>query len=121
MTVERIVVDSDSTYPDTPIIRDASGNIVVDYSKYLERIAIAVETMSSNTTAIKNSLATLVTNSTQLNSIIDAKGIKMNAPYDWVGLISAYKLYVEDTGAIGLDKLTEYYNKINALPRTPTE
>jgi hypothetical protein len=61
---------------------------------------------------------TTVTRLGELNTIIDEKGIKMNAPYDWLGLVSIYRLYAEDP-AIGLEKLTDYFALINALPRTP--
>jgi hypothetical protein len=101
MTVERIVVDSDSTYPDTPIIRDTSGNIVVDYSIYLERIATAVETIQADVSAIK--------------SLAETNGIKTMDPLAWIGLMSVYKLHVEDTGAMGVEALKSYKAKIDAL------
>jgi hypothetical protein len=101
-SVERIVVDSDSTYPDTGIIRDIStGNIAIDYSKYLERIAHATETMASDVAAMK-ALAT-------------GAGIKTNDPLAWIGLMSVYKLYAEDPGSMGLDALKAYKAKIDAM------
>ena len=76
-----------------------------------ETMATAMQTLATNST-------TTVTRLGELNTIIDEKGIKMNAPYDWLGLVSIYRLYAEDP-AIGLAELTEYFDKINALPRTP--
>lgn len=122
MALERTTLevgDDSSTLTPIKIVRDTdSGYIAIDYSDYYKRIAVATETVATaiQTLAI-NSTAT-VTKLGELNVIIDEKGIKMNAPYDWLGLISVYRLYAEDP-AIGLEKLTEYFDKINALPRTP--
>jgi len=115
MALERITLevgDDSSTLTPIKVVRDTnSGQIAIDYSDYYRRIAIATETLATNS-------ALTVTRLNELNTIIDEKGIKMNAPYDWLGLISVYRLYAEDP-AIGLGKLTEYFDKINALPRTP--
>jgi len=129
MALERTTLevgDDSSTLTPIKVIRDTeSGQIAIDYSDYYKRIAIAIETLATNSTAISTAAGTLATNSTttvtkltELNSIIDEKGIKMNAPYDWLGLVSIYRLYAEDP-AIGLAELTSYFDKINALPRTP--
>ena len=107
MALERIVVDSDSTYPDTGIIRDeATGNIVADYSKYFERIATAVETISTDVAAIKG--------------MAESGGIKTLGAQDWILLASVYKMFVDDTtkeNYIGIDQLTEYKDKIDSLPK----
>ena len=102
MALERIVVDSDSSYPDTGIIRDeATGNIAVDYSKYFERIATAVETIQADVSAIK--------------SLAETNGIKTMDPLAWIGLMSVYKLHVEDPGSMGVEALKAYKAKIDAL------
>ena len=100
--VERIIVDTDSTYPDLSVIRDIStGNIAVDYSKYLERLATSAESMAANISTIK--------------TLAETTGITTTDPLAWMGLMSVYKLYVEDPGAIGLEELKAYKAKIDAL------
>jgi hypothetical protein len=79
---------------------------------------VAAETMATALQTLATNSTTTVTRLGELNTIIDEKGIKMNAQYDWLGLVSIYRLYAEDP-AIGLEKLTDYFALINALPRTP--
>jgi hypothetical protein len=102
----------------------------IDYSAYYGRIATALETLATNSTDIKTSLSsinthlstvatnttTISTNSTTMTTLATGTGIHIVSPYEWLGYASLYKLYVEDTGAIGLSKLSEYKDKIKALP-----
>jgi hypothetical protein len=54
----------------------------------------------------------------EFNELASGDGIHTLSPQDWIGLISTYKLYVDDEAtAIGLDKLEEYFTKIDALPK----
>lgn len=100
--IERIIVDSDSTYPDVTVIRDIeSGNIAIDYSKYLERLATSAESIAADIDAIK--------------TLAEVDGIATKDPLAWMGLMSVYKLYVEDPGSIGIDALKAYKAKIDAL------
>jgi hypothetical protein len=43
----------------------------------------------------------------------------MKGPLDWLGLVSTYKLYVENVGPenVTLQGLIEYKAKIDALPK----
>lgn len=122
MALERTTLevgDDSSTLTPIKVVRDTeSGQIAIDYSNYYQRIAVAAETMATAMQTLATNSTTTVTRLGELNTIIDEKGIKMNAPYDWLGLVSIYRLYAEDP-AIGLAELTEYFDKINALPRTP--
>jgi hypothetical protein len=102
----------------------------IDYSAYYGRIATALETLATNSTDIKTSLSsinthlstvatnttTISTNSTTMTTLATGTGIHIVSPYEWLGYMSLYKLYVEDNGAIGLSKLAEYKDKIRALP-----
>lgn len=102
----------------------------IDYSAYYGRIATALETLATNSTDIKTSLSsinthlstiatnttTISTNSTTMTTLATGTGIHIVSPYEWLGYSSLYKLYIEDTGAIGLTKLTEYKDKIKSLP-----
>ena len=122
MALERTTLevgDDSSTLTPIKVVRDTeSGQIAIDYSNYYQRIAVAAETMATAMQTLATNSTTTVTRLGELNTIIDEKGIKMNAPYDWLGLVSIYRLYAEDP-AIGLAELTSYFDKINALPRTP--
>ena len=122
MALERTTLevgDDSSTLTPIKVVRDTeSGQIAIDYSNYYQRIAVAAETMATAMQTLATNSTTTVTRLGELNTIIDEKGIKMNAPYDRLGLVSSYRLYAEDP-AIGLAELTEYFDKINALPRTP--
>lgn len=102
----------------------------IDYSAYYGRIATALETLATNSTDIKHSLTsinthlstvatnttTISTNSTTMTTLATGTGIHIVSPYEWLGYASLYKLYVEDTGAIGISKLSEYKDKIKSLP-----
>ena len=131
-----------TTLPGLTIISDDSGSVAIDYSPYFERIATALENIytsfggdSSSVSGILNSStqalesiesqlvsisATLTTTSQSLETIstlASGDGVRMVGPYDWLGYSSLYKLYVEDDGAIGLDALIAYKDKINNLPK----
>jgi hypothetical protein len=47
-------------------------------------------------------------------------GIHMKGPQDWIGLISTYKLYVENEGPdkMTLAEFAEYFNKVDSLPKS---
>jgi len=108
----------------------AAHDAPIDYSAFYGRIATALETLATNSTDIKNSLSTInthlstvatntttiSTNSTTMTTLATGTGIHIVSPYEWLGYASLYKLYVEDTGAIGVTALTEYKDKIKALP-----
>lgn len=108
----------------------AAHDTPIDYSAVYGRIATALETIAANSTNIKNSLTsidtqittiatrttTLATNSTTMTTLATGPGIHIVSPYEWIGYASLYKLYVEDTGAIGLARLSEYKDKILGLP-----
>ena len=94
-----------------------------DYTSELGRIATALETIATQTTTIATQTTTIATNtttistnSTTMTTLASGSGIHIVSPYEWLGYASLYKLYVEDTGAIGLTALAAYKDKITALP-----
>lgn len=113
---------------DRPIVTtETSGatgvSVAIDYTTYYSRIATALETIATNSTtissslsAIKTDLDTMTSNSTTIKDLAIGTGIHFVSPYEWLGYMSLYKLYVEDSGAIGLTKLTEFKDKIKSLP-----
>jgi hypothetical protein len=44
----------------------------------------------------------------------------MKGPQDWIGLISTYKLYVENEGPdkMTLAEFAEYFSKVDSLPKS---
>ncbi len=126
MTIERLLAESDSTSADAAIIRDVrSGSITVDYTAFVERAVTALETIASNSTSIKNSLNTIENSvnsgSTNLLSVLsdiqsyqqrlkelgETTGIRIKSPYETFGMISIYKLLVEEGKILELDKVSD--------------
>ena len=126
-------------------IPDAGGTvtgkgIAFDYSDHLDRIVTALEQLSlsmafiadkvdnisdklsnisnnSDTIAIKQT--TMADKQTIVSDLAAGDGIHMKGPLDWVGLVSTYKLYVENVGPenVTLAGLIGYKAKIDALPK----
>jgi hypothetical protein len=97
------LLDQNDSTQASSYLYEANTGIAIDYSPYLSRIAASLETISTKLSSIE--------------SVATTSGIKTQGVYDWVLLSSVYKLYVDDTGAIGLTKLTEYKDKISSLPK----
>jgi hypothetical protein len=89
--------------------------IAIDYTTYISRIATALETIAS---AVNDDSTTIISVFSDFLNLARTEGIKTQGVHDWVLLSSVYKLYVDDAGAIGLTKLTEYKNKIASLPKS---
>lgn len=95
----------------------------------LESIAVTLENFvgSSDSTSggqnallgrIADAIETIETHQKEIKDLASGSGIHTLSPQDWIGLISTYKLYVDDEDtAIGLDKLEEYFTKIDQLPK----
>ena len=115
------------------IVTDSNGGIAIDYSAYYARIATALETIATkattladNSTTISNSLgsdsttlsstfANISVDINELKTLASGVGIKTVDPLAWIGLMSVYKLHVEDPGAMGVEALKAYKAKIDAL------
>lgn len=110
MALDREVIPADDSTGSTTVVSNSTGGLAIDYSHYFDRIAISLETIAANST-------TVATNVAAIKQLAAGNGIHTLGPIDWVGLISVYKLYVEDADAIGLEKLLEYKAKIDALPK----
>jgi hypothetical protein len=66
--------------------------------------------------ALENSAGSLA----EINGLAKGAGVHITGPQDWIGLISTYKLYVENAGPdrMTLEQFKEYYDKINSLPKS---
>jgi hypothetical protein len=95
---------NDSTQASSYLYENGTG-IAIDYSPYLSRIAASLETIATKISSIE--------------SLAKTDGIKSTNPYEWIGLMSIYKHYVDNPDtAIGLDALKEYKAKIDSLPKS---
>lgn len=103
-------------------------SIGIDYTEYYSRIATAMETIATNSTAIKNSIAaietqqtTLVTQQTTIANKITAlearaagAGIHTVSPWEWIGISSMVRVLQQTN--VDLVELKNYVE--NNVPRT---
>lgn len=88
----------DSSTSINVVFDEATGNLAIDYSDKFERIAIALERMAE---------------------LAEGSGIHTASAFDWLGLMSIYKAYVDNPDtAIGLEELKAYKEKIDSLPKS---
>jgi hypothetical protein len=88
----------DSSTTINVVFDETSGNIAIDYTDKYERIATALERMAE---------------------LAEGPGIHTATAFDWLGLMSIYKLYVDNPDtAIGLEELKAYKAKIDSLPKS---
>lgn len=94
-------------------VSDKLGDLAVQSAAHSTSLAL----ISTRLTSISTSQSTISTAQSTISTLAAGNGIRMVGPYDWVGMISSYRLYVEDNGSIGLEQLIGYKDKINALPK----
>ena len=84
-------------------------SIAIDYTTYYDRIATALETMATNSTTMATNSTTMATNITTIASKLTAietyqkklkelgegSGIRVIGPYEVFGMISIYRLLIE--------------------------
>lgn len=117
LTIEDGLLSQNDSTQASKVLYEQNTGVAIDYSPYLARIANALETIAANTPTLANNSSIIASGVDTLKTLASGNGIRMVTPYEWIGLVSSYKLYVEDTGAIGLTKLQEYKDKINSLPK----
>ena len=117
ITVEDGLLSQNDSTQASKVLYEQNTGIAIDYSPYLARIANALETIASNTPTLASNSSVIASGIDTLKTLAEGDGIRMVTPYEWIGLVSSYRLYVEDSGAIGLSKLQEYKDKINTLPK----
>lgn len=118
------IVGEDSSNPLNVVYHETSGNLVIDYSKYYERIADASEAISSN-------IAKIEAHQKELLDLAKGNGIHIISPLEFISFISTYRYLIEG-GEISKDQLpmtnkeidktnkriSEYLRKINDLPKS---
>jgi hypothetical protein len=109
----------DSTSPTYTIVNEITDKLDI-IATHLQSIS---NSLNNGTNPILSELVQASENSsTSLAGILNRAqgvGIHMKGPQDWIGLISTYKLYVENTGPdkITLAEFIDYFNKIKDLPK----
>ena len=126
-------------------IPDAGGTvtgkgIAFDYSDHLDRIVTALEQLSlsmafiadkvdnisdklsnisNNSNTIATDQTTIANKQTVVADLAAGAGIHMKGAQEWIGLVSSYKVYIENAGPdkMSLDEFKSYYDKIAALPK----
>lgn len=88
------------------------GTILSEIAQASENTARASETIARSSTITSNSLSGIYDRT-------KGAGIHMKGPQDWIGLISTYKLYIENSGPekMTLPEFIDYFNKIKDLPK----
>jgi hypothetical protein len=139
MAIEKLndLLDQNDSTQANSYLYEANTGIAIDYSPYLSRIAAALETIANSLNNGSTPVGTILSEIAQasentaiateatarsLAGIYDrSKGVGINTkgPQDWIGLISSYKIYVENAGPekMSLDEFKSYYDKIAALPK----
>jgi hypothetical protein len=122
-----------TTAPDSPVGTTITETAVfesVDYTvlytsinNNLSAISTVLGTDSTTISSIlassSQSLENIEKHQEKIRSLSEGSGIHMKGPLDWVGLVSSYKLYVENVGPenVTLPGLIAYKAKIDSLPK----
>jgi len=115
-----------TTSPDTPVGTTVNVSLQfesVDYTSLYQDIVNALTPGSTTIGVILSEIAQASENTTQsletLVTLASTTGIHMKGPLDWLGLVSTYKLYVENVGPenVTLQGLIAYKAKIDFLPK----
>lgn len=115
-----------TTAPDSPVGTVVAETAVfesVDYTEFYRDIANALNPGSTTIGTVLSEIAQASENTARslenINNLAQGSGIHMKGPLDWVGLVSTYKLYVENVGPenVTLEGLIAYKAKIDALPK----
>lgn len=112
------------TAPDTPVGTTVTESLTfesVDYTPVYKDILNSVQDINSRLQENTGVLQNVNTSLSEISERAAGEGIKTLGVYDWVLLSSVFKMYVDDTtkeNFIGRDKLEEYRDKINSLPKS---
>ena len=92
-------------------------------------IKTAIETIATQQTTIATKLTEIETYQQRIKELAEGSGIHFVGPWEWVGLLSLYKLFIEEgkileeTNNVSAEKLAEalakfnqYKDKVNSLP-----
>jgi hypothetical protein len=137
MAIQILPLDQSDSTQSSSYLYEANTGFAIDYSPYLSRIAASLETIASSLNSGSTPISTILSEIAQAaentarasETIAQASagiydrskgaGIHTKGPQDWIGLISTYKLYIENAGPeqISFPEFIEYFNKIKDLPK----
>jgi hypothetical protein len=139
MAIEKLndLLDQNDSTQANSYLYEANTGIAIDYTPYLSRIAASLETIANSLNNGSTPIVTILSEIAQASEntarasetiaqasagIYDRSkgdGIHTKGPQDWIGLISSYKIYIENIGPekMSLDEFKSYYDKIAALPK----
>jgi hypothetical protein len=105
-----------ATVPAPSMVIDSTSSVItVDYSDKLDELIVNTDRLSSTFEASDSTKFADIMQ--QFIALAEGDGIKTTANWEWLGFISMYQQYVENEGAIGLEALQEYKDKVNTLLR----
>jgi hypothetical protein len=113
--LDRVVTALEQLSLSMAFIADKVDNI----SDKLSNISNNSDTIAIDQTTMADKQTTMADKQTIVADLAAGDGIHMKGPLDWVGLVSTYKLYVENVGPenITLAGLIAFKAKIDALPK----
>ncbi len=123
--LDRLVSALDQIAISAAGINDKLGTIVADSNL----IAIAQTSIMSSQTTIAAKQSAMETYQKKVKELAEGTGVHFVGPWEWVGLLSLYKLFIEEgkileeTNNVSAEKLAEalakfnqYKDKVNSLP-----
>lgn len=121
------IIGIDSTLSDIDVdttllaatLETIASSLAVIATNSIEAATSLTATSNSLTigsTSIAQIVSSLMLEVKDIKDLAAGTGIHTVGAYEWLGFASTYKLYVEDDGAIGLEALTAYKEKVNSLP-----
>ena len=90
------IVGEDSSNSLNVIYHDVSGNIAIEYSKYYERIAVALETIATQTTTIADKQTAIETYQKRLTELGEGEGIHIISPFELFSFVTSYRSLIEE-------------------------
>ena len=113
--------------------QDAVVDVEIDYSPFYERIATALETIATNSTTVATNSTTIAQKMTaieahqnRIKELGEGVGYRIKGPYDIFGMVTVYKLLIEEAKILegdattsakqqeALTRVREYMQKISA-------
>ena len=115
-TLSDIDIDTTSLAVTLATIANSLAVIATNSIETASSLTATSNSLTIGSTSIAQIVSSLMLEVKDIKDLAAGSGIHTVGAYEWLGLMSSYKLYVEDDGAIGLEARTAYKDKVNALP-----
>lgn len=90
------IVGEDSSNPLNVVYHESSGHIVIDYSKYYERIATATEQLVVATEHISTKLTEIELHHQRIRELAEGAGIRIISPFELFSFVTSYRSLIEE-------------------------